>query len=157
MDEKTYEVDITKENKDIVITSYGEVIKGNLIINNYYNEENIVLDDKIIFEIYDIYNNLIGEYSAENGTINVELPYGEYYIKQVKGINGYKFIDKFDFSIKEEKDYIYDIYSEKELVVVEVPDTLKYNYNKYISIALILIGSFLIVVGKIRKKALKNY
>ena len=72
------------------------------IINKYYGEK---LEDGAIFEIYDINNNLIGTYETENGIINIKLEYGEYYGIQTSGVSGYNLVDKFDISIKEEKEY----------------------------------------------------
>lgn len=235
LDDKVYEIEITKENKDIVIDSYSEIIKGNIIINKYFgSEDNYKLEDGALFEVYDINNNLIGSYESKNGVVNIELEYGKYYIEQIKGIeghklntreyitiieemdyemdfydnviigdlkinkyygneledgalfeiydmtnnlvgtyktengiinikleygeyygiqtsgvSGYNLVDKFNISIKEEKEYIIDLYSEKEeVLMVEVPDTKKYDYNKFISIILIIIGSLFIIKSK---------
>ena len=148
LDDKVYEIEITKENKDIVINSNSDIIKGNLIINKYYGEE---LEDGALFEIYDINNNLIGSYETENGIINKKLEYGEYYVVQKSGMSGYKLIDKFNISIEEEKEYVIDLYSEKlqeEVLIVEVPDTKKYDYNELISIVLIIVGSLFIIRSK---------
>ncbi|MBQ9072101.1 MAG: Cys-Gln thioester bond-forming surface protein [Bacilli bacterium] len=142
-----------REEKDYSLDLYSNIIKGNVIINKYYGEESkYELENAATFEIYDINDNLVGEYKTEDGVINIELPYGDYYLLQIEGINGYRFVDKIDISIKQEKDYSLNLYSEKELIVVEVPDTLKYNYNKFISIFLILAGSILIVISKIKRK-----
>ena len=41
------------------------------------------------------------------------------------------------------------LYSEKEeVLIVEVPDTKKYDYNKFISIILIIVGSLFIIRSK---------
>jgi len=134
------------EDKDYIMDFYDEVIIGNLKINKYYGEE---LEDGAVFEIYDMANNLIGTYKTENGIINIKLEYGEYYGIQTKGVSGYNLVDKFNISIKEEKEYIINLYSEKEeVLVVEVPDTKKYDYNKFISIILIIIGSLFIIKSK---------
>lgn len=146
LDEKVYEIEITKDNKAIVVDSSRETLKGSVIINKYYGEQ---LEDGAIFEIYDITNNLIGTYKTENGIINIKLEYGEYYGIQTSGVSGYNLVDKFDISIKEEKDYIIDLYSEKEeVLVVEVPNTKKYDYSKFISIILIIIGTIFIIRSK---------
>lgn len=147
LDDNTYEVNLTNENKDVIIDSYESVIKGNLIINKYYGEENNYRkEDGAIFEIYDIEDNLVGSYKTNNGIINEKLEYGEYYGIQIKGITGYKFVDKFNIFINEEKEYILDLYNKKEeILVVEVPNTKVNNYNKLISISLILIGLILIL------------
>ncbi len=134
------------EEKEYMMDFYDKVIIGDLKINKYYGEQ---LEDGALFEIYDINNNLIGTYETKNGIINIKLEYGEYYGIQTSGVSGYNLVDKFDISIKEEKEYIIDLYSEKEeVLVVEVPDTKKYNYSKFISIILIIIGSLFIIRSK---------
>lgn len=167
LDENIYEINLTNENRDTIIDSYESVIKGKLIINKYYGEENnYKLEEGAVFEIYDIKDNLIGTYETKDGIINEMLEYGEYYGIQTKGITGYKFVDKFNILIDEEKDYILDLYNEKEYIyelnkkeeyitnldnkkdeflIVEVPNTKVNNYNKTISISLILIGLILIL------------
>lgn len=151
LDTNIYLAKITKENKNIIINSYENIIKGNLVINKYYGEDdNYNLEDKAKFEIYDSNNNLIDSLETNNGSVNTELAYGDYYIVQIEGINGYNFIDKFKISIREEKDYIFDLYNEKEILVVEVPNTYKKSYNKLISLLLIFIGSILIFISKIK-------
>ena len=164
LDENIYQINLTKDNQDVVIESYEQVIKGNLIINKYYGEEdNSNIEDGAIFEIYDIKDNLIGTYETQNGVINEKLEYGEYYAIQTKGILGYDFVDKFNISIKEEKDYFFELYDEKqknyffelydkeEILIVEVPDTKVKNYNYFISIIFVIFGLTLIL------KSLKNY
>ena len=140
------------EEKDYQIDFYDEIIKGNLRINKYFgSEDDYKLENGAVFEIYDMTNNLIGTYETKNGIINVKLEYGEYYGIQTSGVSGYNLVDKFNISIKEEKEYIIDLYSEKqkeEVLIVEVPDTKKHDYNKFISIILIMIGSLFIIKSK---------
>ena len=149
LDENIYEVNLTNKNKDIIINSYEEVIKANLIINKYYGEEDSYKkEDGAVFEIYDINDKLIGAYETKSGVINESLEYGEYYAIQTKGISGYKFVDKFNIFIKEENDYIFDLYNKKEdNLIVDVPDTKVKNYNKFISISLIILGMLFILKG----------
>ncbi len=52
----------------------------------------------------------------------------------------------------EEKDYILNLYNEQEIIIVEVPDTLKNNYNKYISKLLIFIGMLIIIINSLNMK-----
>lgn len=146
LDENVYEINLTVTNKDVAIESYEEVIKGNLIINKYYgNEDNKKIENGAIFEIYDINNNLKGTYETKNGIINEQLEYGKYYSIQTKGILGYSFVDKFNIFINEEKDYVFDLLNKEEILIVEVPDTKVKNYNKYISIFLILFGLIILI------------
>ena len=152
LDTNTYYFTLTKENKHIEINSYENVIEGNLIINKYYGEDdNYSKEDGAIFEIYDSNYNLIDTCTTLDGNINKKLEYGDYYLIQKQGISGYRFIDRFNISIRENKNYIFDLYDEKEILVVEVPNTLKYDYNKFISIALILVGLIIIVIEKVKE------
>jgi len=151
LDENNYEITLTKETKDFVINLEENVIKGNLIINKHYKEGNeYKLEDGATFEIYDVNDNLIGTYKSLNGVINVKLEYGKYYGIQTSGKSGYNLADKFDISIEEEKDYVIDLYSEKEILVVEVPNTKKFDYEIFISIIFIILG--IIFILKSRKK-----
>lgn len=151
LDNKTYEIRLTRDEKSISINSYEDIIKGNLIINKYFGE---TLEEGAKFEIYDINNKLIGAYETKDGIINIKLDYGKYYVVQVGGIEGYNYVDKFNINIEEEKDYIFDLYSDKkkeDVFIVEVPNTKKYDYEIFISIIFIMIG--LIFVFKSNKKA----
>lgn len=138
------------EEKDYVLDFYDEIIVGKLTINKYYGQhEDYKLEDGAVFEIYDITNNLVGTYETEKGIINIKLEYGEYYGIQISGISGYNLVDKFNISIKDENEYVIDLYSEKEeLLIVEVPDTKKYDYDKFISIILIIIGGLFVIKSK---------
>lgn len=152
LDTNIYEVILTRENRNGVIISYENIIKGNLVINKYYGtSDDYQLEDGAVFELYDNEDNLIKSYETVNGNISDEIEYGEYYLVQKEGMDGYKFVDKFNLSVKEKKDYIFDLYNEKEVLVVEVPDTSKNSYNKQISMVLIFIGSIITTIGKLNK------
>lgn len=151
LDNNIYEVVLTTESRDIVVNSYEEVIKGNLIINKYYgNNDDYILEDDAEFEIYSINDKLIGIYKTTNGVINDKMEYGEYYGVQISGKPDYSFVDKFNILINEEKDYVFDLYDKKKPLIVEVPDTQKYDYNKFVSFSFVFIG--LVLVMKYRKK-----
>ena len=92
------------EEKEYKYDLYDELIYGNLILNKYYGDN--IKEDGAIFSINDI------EYKTVNGLIDITLPYGNYSIKQIKGIEGYKFVDDFEVFINEEKEYKYDLYDE---------------------------------------------
>ena len=71
----------------------------------------------------------------------MELPYGTYQVTQLKGIEGYSYVDDFNISITEQ-DSNYDLYDE---IIVNVPNTgIKKTIN-YIFIVYIFIGMILIV------------
>ena len=151
LDGKEYNISLIRNKKDGILNIYSEIIKGNLIINKYYTKNGInELEDKAIFEIYDINNNLIDVCETKSGKIEKKLEYGEYYIIQKSGKPGYKYVDKFYANINEDKDYVYDLYSEEDILIVDVPNTKKTDYNKFISIIFIFIG--LIFIFKSQKK-----
>ncbi|MBR6690730.1 MAG: Cys-Gln thioester bond-forming surface protein [Bacilli bacterium] len=188
LDNRSYFISLNKNKKDYVINLREKVIKGNLIINKYYGEEgNYSLEDGAVFEIYDINDNLIGTYETKNGTIDITLDYGEYYIIQKNGMDAYELSEKKYISILEEKDYVIDLFTDKkeedifveevpndkensfveelpdkkeeifkeedlnnnkeqeDFIIVEVPDTKKYDYNNFVSIVFIVIGVILII------------
>ena len=148
LDEKVYEVELTYDNRNISIESLENIIKGDIELNKYYGEENnYELENNAVFDIYDINDNFIGSYETVNGKINEKLDYGEYYVVQKTGIDGYNFVDKFNISIKENKKYSFDLYD--KALIVEVPNTGVYSYKyKVYPAFLILFGTILIFVSK---------
>ena len=143
LDENVYEIELTYDNREVVITSKESIIKGDIEINKYYGDnENYDKEDGAEFEIYDINNRQIDTYVTYNGTINKKLEYGSYYVIQTKGKEGYKFIDKFNINITENKKYTFDLFD--DILVVEVPDTGKNDYHRIIPLILILLGCLLV-------------
>lgn len=110
LDENIYNITITKTNKNNIINSYSKVIEGNLIINKYYgNINNYKIDDSATFEIYHNDKLIKKIFNQEK----VRLEYGTYLIKQISGKKYYDLIDDFNITITEEKDYVYDLYTDK--------------------------------------------
>lgn len=143
LDKNIYDVDLTFDNRDLIIYSYENVIKGDIELNKYYGEKsNYKLEDGAIFEIYDINDNLIGFYETTNGKIVEKLDYGNYYVIQTKGINGYSFVDKFNISIENNKKYSFDLYD--NILMVDVPNTSRVDYYKILPYLFIILGVFLI-------------
>lgn len=145
IDETIYEFEITSHNKDILINSYEEVITGDLLVNKYYGySSNYKLEDGAIFELYDNNKNLINTYMTSNGIIQDKLVYGNYYLVQKYGIDGYSYVNDLNIFIEENKEYLFNLYDEKivneEVLIVEVPNTYKNSYTYLISLALIILG-----------------
>lgn len=162
LDANTYKVYLNKDNKNVIINSYEEVIKGNLNIEKYYGENEVyTYENGAKFEIYDINNNYIDTITTADGIANKKLDYGKYLVKQVSGLSGYKKVDDFYVSIEEEKNYKYFLYNKKEELKkqgplkVNVPNTGKSRSNYKISIIFIIIGFIFLILGKKKITLLK--
>ena len=145
LDENIYRFEVTEKTKNIIIYSNENVIKGKFTLKKYYGENGEYnLEDGAIFEIYDINNNLIETIETKDGIAKLELDYGKYYVVQVKGKIGYKYVDSFEILVDEKKEYTFDLYDEKEVLIVEVPNTSKNDYNRLIPILFIIVGIVLV-------------
>lgn len=138
-----------KENGEVIKSIMtNEKIKSTLKIHKVDENENPL--SGVVIGIFDLENNLIGEYTTnENGDIEVELEYGSYYFKEVSTIDGYKLTDeKIYFDITEDGEYIQHKLV-NEAIIVEVPNTNK-DELPIIPITVIcsLLGLGLIIYGK---------
>ena len=131
---KTYYFNINAENKSIILNLTNEVIKSNVRITKYLNENNkIQLEKNIKFAILNHRNELYKEVETdENGIVEFELPYGTYLVKQINTTDGYYKVDDFSIVIDENSNseisyYLHDL---------KIPDTNEFNYNKFILITL---------------------
>ncbi|MDO4962720.1 MAG: SpaA isopeptide-forming pilin-related protein [bacterium] len=148
LDNNVYEIDLNYSNKDISITSMENVIENNLVIYKYIKDDRCKLEDGAKFDLYDSSNNYLKTYITENGKINDKLEYGDYYLVQTSGKKGYNFVERLYLNLKEKKDYIYNLYDTKEVMVVDVPNTLVKTNKNYFWIILILLGFILVIKSK---------
>ena len=143
---KKHSFTISESQPNQNVTIENEVIKGKLIIHKEYGtNENFQKEPNISFNIYDDENNLIKTITTnQEGTTEITLPYGNYYIEQLTTTEGYQ---------KIEKDYI-EIISDIEIIKnyknykIEVPNTHSESFLekllKYIKEILCLEKSFLL-------------
>ncbi len=151
LDTNIYYVNLTKENKSALINSYEKIIKAEVILNKYYVDgDNYTKEDGAIFELYNSKIELVETFKTENGSAKKTIPFGEYYLVQIKGKDGYSFIDKFKISINEKRKYVFELYDKREVLVVDVPDTLKNDHKSKVSASLIITGLFLVFISKKR-------
>ncbi len=106
LDGKKYKFSITKENAESIlsIVLYDEVYKTEIRLNKTYFYFNSLLPEKeAIFEIYNkkTLEKIKTISINENGFSKIELNYGEYIIKQIKGKEGYYFVEDFVFIVDE--------------------------------------------------------
>lgn len=151
LDTNIYYINLTKENKSALINSYEKIIKAEVILNKYYvDSDNYTKEDDAIFELYNSNLELVETFKTENGSAKKTIPFGEYYLVQIKGKDGYSFIDKFKISINEKRKYVFELYDKREALVVDVPDTLKNDHKSKVSASLIITGLFLVFISKKR-------
>ena len=123
----TYELVISKDNPNIELDLYNEVIKAKLIINKEIEtNKSTAKEANISFDIYDSNGKLIKTITTnELGQAEIELVYGKYLIKQVNSTEGYQFIEPFDIIVSDSNEIIFD------LIDYKIPDT-KTSLYKYI-------------------------
>ncbi len=107
LNSQKYEFSIDDNNREISIVIPNTKIKGELILEKYKGSlsEKFIKEADAKFEIYkdDILINTIT--TDKNGIAKITLDYGTYLVKQVKGSEGYSYVDDFYVSITEEKEY----------------------------------------------------
>ena len=123
LDDTTYYVSLSLNSMDPKFNVYEDVIKNNFkIIKLYGNDilDKYYLESDVSFELYDINDNYLSTYiTDEKGEINITLPYGHYYLKQIDGMD--------DFSIN---DIIYlDVLDITEDKVIELEDLEDIKYG----------------------------
>lgn len=105
LDKTIYNVNLDISNTNVVMTVYEDVIKNKIkIIKKYGNEitNNYYLEPDVAFELYDNNNLLIDTYiTNEQGEINLELPYGDYLLKQITGIDNYTVSEIININVSE--------------------------------------------------------
>ena len=101
-DEKIIEINIDKLNNNITIEE--EVIKNTIEINKLYEfEPNNKREEGIIFNIYDINNNLYTSITTtKEGPDQINLPYGKYTMKQQNTTHGYDFVTDIEINVESE-------------------------------------------------------
>ncbi len=121
LDDKIYEFELSKKRPSIELNLTNKVIKAKVIINKVYqNEDGIYNEGNASFEIYNKGGKLIKTViTDENGQIEIELPYGEYMIKQTTTITGYEIVKPFNIKIDSTKDKFFELIDYK----IKVPNT----------------------------------
>ena len=143
-DENRYEINLVKNDQNINLVEekldiVNKKIKCEITYITTSGEENI--DAK--FNIYDKEGNLVYSGETINGKASIELPYGEYKIKEIEVPNGYKLNEEeISFSVN-------DITCASTLKVnnekVIMPVTSAENNIAYLIVALLDLGGFIFV------------
>ena len=133
LDEEKYPVTIDFNNIHIDLELTNKVIKKNIkIIKKFEEDNNLLGEENVEFEIYNNKNELINTIKTnELGETEIILPYGTYLIKQINTKNGYQKVDDFNITIDNEEEETIELIDYK----IPVPDT----YSKKKNILLLLI------------------
>ena len=98
----------------------------NITIRKWYGSGKYKVEEGAKFEICSIDGECFKITTDENGESFLELDYGIYTIKQLKGKKGYKFIEEQTFEVTDNSNNLIELYN--EAIVVSVPDTYKGNF-----------------------------
>lgn len=153
LDEKIYEINLSYEDQ------YTEIVVEKLEIQNYLEKGTIKILkvnelgeplEGVKFALYDVKNQLIGEYITDkSGNIEITLPMGEYYLKEIETLNGYVLDNKiFEFKINE-NNQILELQITNDSLEVEVPKT-GINEISY-GMIVVLLGGVLLYVRRIKR------
>lgn len=110
LSEEVFEVTLSKENERVTIKAKEKVKKGRLKIIKKKGGagEEYKLEEGATFEIIDRNDKVIEKISTnKKGMAITSLPYGTYTIKQIKGAEGYAFVEDKKISLTD--DVIYEI------------------------------------------------
>lgn len=140
LDESVYSFELTKDNNEIELNLYNEVIKAKVTINKKYLVDDEKLPEEgIVFNIYNEKNELLKTLiTNKEGFEEVTLPYGTYKVEQVTTTNGYDIVESFTIEIVDTTDKVYNLVNYK----IKVPDTNSYKttlLGKILSIILLYI------------------
>ena len=103
LDNNRYDFEIAKNNLDINLTLYEDVIKRKIDIFKVFASDEtgpLVGEPNIRFDVYDESNILIDSIVTDNdGYASIILPYGVYTFKQVNSTSGYYKVDDFIINV----------------------------------------------------------
>lgn len=120
LDDNIYDVEITKNNLNINLDVYEDVVERKIDIFKTFASDTtgiMTTEEGINFEIYDKDNNLVDSIITDNdGYASIVLPYGTYSFRQVNTTYGYYKIDNFTVTIDKSDDRpIYKLISDSEI------------------------------------------
>lgn len=128
LDNKKYDIKITKDNSKIKLILENEIIKKKIIIYKKYDENKKKPEENISFSIYDKNNNKVAVITTDkNGRAEITLPYGTYKIVQENTTKGYQKVEDILISVTDLKEEIITLTDYK----IKVPNT---NTNVFIYI-----------------------
>ncbi len=142
-----FEIEVNdKTDKKLKYVLEDELIKKKIIINKKDSNTKLNLTAGFRFKIFNIELNKYVEINKQTifttndlGIIELELPYGKYYLEEIYSLDNYHLnLDKLYFEINPDSLDIIELEFYNEMKTYEVPNTNAQDYNLYI---LLLVGA----------------
>lgn len=128
-DEKTYKVTINKDSINPSVTLYNYLLKNKIEIKKYACKDNqCAFEENAAFEIIDKNNKIVDLITTNKlGEAEITLGYGNYKVKQNKGIEGYTLSSDYSERILDEESShrkeLFNNYIQEDVVVKkEIPE-----------------------------------
>lgn len=120
LDKNTYNIEITKDNLNVKLEVYEEVIKRKVEIFKVFAKSTtgeLTPEPNISFEVYNKSNELIDTITTDSeGYAAITLPYGTYTFKQINTTKNYYKVNDFTITISEyDTRPIYKLLSDSEI------------------------------------------
>ncbi len=132
LDNKVYSFEINKDNLVKEFNLVDDIIQVKVNIN----KEDSNTHEKLVGATYGIYKSdkLISKVTTnEDGIATIELPFGEYTLKELEAPIGYKLDDKvYNFKVSEDKEQFIDLLDDKILVKVIINKESSSTHEKLV-------------------------
>ncbi len=141
IDPQEYQVTINNLEKNIEISLTNKVIKRKIKLHKFFviDSDKRQVEKGITFQIIDSKNNVYKEVKTDEfGSIELDLPFGTYTVRQVDTTEGYAKVDDFDIIINENTPDVLEYYLDDLLV----PNTLECDHTNMFK-TILIIGLFL--------------
>ncbi len=119
LDNNIYEVNFSKDKLEVFLEVLEKPIKKEFILIKTLETESSILENEkdITFQIYEKNNNILYQEvtTDKNGLIKINLPYGNYIIKQQNTTKGYLSSENIEVLIDENTDSILKVIEDKML------------------------------------------
>lgn len=143
IDKTIYNIEITKDNTNIDLILENQVIKKKIHLKKVYGTpQEWHKEPNVRFNVYNKTNELVATMiTNEEGEAEIELPYGNYVIKQITSTPGYETIEDIHLTIIDENPISYHLSDYK----IKIPYT-KTTWNNLFNYLITLIRKILCTI-----------
>lgn len=139
------------ENTEVIYLEVEPVLSEIEFLKLYGDDGELSVEEGALFNIYNLDGSLYESLKTDsNGVIKFKLPYGEYRVKQISGIKGYKMVDEFFIDVRDEKNSKYTLINDfvKANLVINsksINDEVINDSNIYYRIKNSVTGKYLVI------------